>query len=627
MLQVMRSAANSWVVKILFVVLLLSFGVWGIGDVVRSRHSDAVATVGGAEITRSQLDQAFRQQVDRFRQFMGPTFDTEQARAMGVVSMALNGLVNGLLTDEAAAEVGIAVGDQQVIDEIHRQKVFHNAQGVFDPQKFGEVLRANSLSESFYTDAIRRDQARGMVVGAVSAGGDLVPKALADALYQHDGERRSVDKVVLKAAAQPDPGVPDAAAIETYYHDHAAPFTAPEYRALTIGLLTTDALAPHQTVTDDEIKAAYDSRIEEFQIPEKRQITQVVVPDEATARQIAAAVKTGQTLTQAAEAAKVEPIKMEAARNELLPELQAPVFDLAIGSVSEPVKTELGWHVIEATGTLPAGNRSLDMVRDELVAGLRKDHAADAVDKIANSVQDALAGGATIDELAAKFGLAVIKIPATDAEGKQPDGKAVDALADTKTLLQTAFSLDKGGRSSTIDLPSGGYGLVQVDDVTPAAVKPLEIVRDQVVAAWQNERRHAALADQVKQVAEKLKSGAPLATITEIAPGAESSTTEPLARTDSTALPASLIAAVFKAKVGEVVSDDAATADADTRIVARVVSVVPAAAPTASDTQFEDIRTRLSRDIGDDLLSQYTAALNRHFGVTVDQSAIDSLYH
>src|SRR5687768_16803235 len=97
MLQALRSTVGSWVVKILFVLLILSFAVWGIGDIFRGNTSTTVAEVGDVKISTSELDNAFRQEVNRLRQMMGGQIDAEQARALGLVEQSLQQLVQSTL--------------------------------------------------------------------------------------------------------------------------------------------------------------------------------------------------------------------------------------------------------------------------------------------------------------------------------------------------------------------------------------------------------------------------------------------------------------------------------------------------------------------------------------------------
>jgi peptidyl-prolyl cis-trans isomerase D len=100
MLIALRGKVTSWVVKILFGFLVLSFGIWGVGDMLRQRvQAPDVATVGDIKITNSELQQEFERQMRQYRQVFGENFDNEQAKQLGLVDRTLASLVARNLFD------------------------------------------------------------------------------------------------------------------------------------------------------------------------------------------------------------------------------------------------------------------------------------------------------------------------------------------------------------------------------------------------------------------------------------------------------------------------------------------------------------------------------------------------
>src|SRR5271167_3031418 len=115
MLQVIRSKANSFIVKLLFGLLTATFALWGIGDIFRNWGTDTtVAKVGGKEITADQVDQAMRDQLAQLRTALGGNVDMEQAKQLGLVDAALQQIVSGDLIDLEVSRLGLAIGDQAV---------------------------------------------------------------------------------------------------------------------------------------------------------------------------------------------------------------------------------------------------------------------------------------------------------------------------------------------------------------------------------------------------------------------------------------------------------------------------------------------------------------------------------
>jgi peptidyl-prolyl cis-trans isomerase D len=623
MLQFIRNFAGSWVVKILFVLLILSFGIWGIGDVFRSSTPTSVAEVGSVEIEREALDQEFRRQIERLRPMLGGNLTAEQAKQFGLLDQSLQTLIQRALFDLAAKDVGVAVGPEVVKLRIADEPAFRNQQGQFDPNIFRTVLRNNQLTENGYIAQLRGETARELVAGAVNAG-VAAPKTLTQTLYRFRGEKRVAEVVTLTNASVGDVGSPDEAEITRAYEDHQVRFTAPEYRALTVAQLSPDALAADIKLDDAQLRAAYDERAAEFGTPEKRNILMTVVDDEAKAKTIAEAAKT-KGLADAAKESGVEPVTLDGVARTELPELGDAAFALEQGKTSEPIKSGLGWHVLVVTGIQAGSTKSFDEVRERLASEIRKEKALDAVFSIANRVEDQLASGASLEEVAKAQGLALSKVAAVDSAGKAPDGKdAAPALPALKALLPNVFQLKAGAATNLAEGQGSVFTAVRVDSVIPAAVRPLAEVRDQVVADWQNDKRAAQAAKKAEEIATKLSKGLEAAA-QDVASqsGASFAMTVPFTRDAKTVsgLPGDLVAKLFGAKPGEVVSGTSA----DSQIVARLREVI-AADPTAPDAALGPLETNVNQGLESDLMAEFVNALRVRYPVQIHRQRIDQFF-
>ncbi|MBY6261626.1 peptidylprolyl isomerase [Azospirillum sp. 412522] len=623
MLQFIRNFAGSWVVKILFVLLILSFGIWGIGDVFRSTTPTTVAEVGKVEIGQQALDQEFRRQMERLRPMLGGNLTAEQAKRFGLLEQSLQSLIQRTLFDLAASDMGISVGPEVVRLRIADEPAFRNQQGQFDPNIFRSVLRNNQLTEDGYVAMVQRETARQLVAGAVSAG-LTPPQPLVQDLYRYRGEKRVAEVVTLPNASIGDVGVPDDATIKQAYEDHQVRFTAPEYRALTVARLSPDALAKDIKIDDAQLRKAYEERANEFGAPEKRSVQMVVIDDEAKAKQIADAAK-AKGLAEAAKEAGVEPVTLDNIAKTDLPEIGDAAFALEPGKPSDPIKSALGWHVMAVTGVTPASTKSFEDVREQLAAEMKKEQALDSVFSIANRVEDQLASGASLDEVAQAQGLVLNKIAAVDSTGKAPDGKdAAPDLPGLKALLPNAFQLKTGATSNLTEGEGSNFTAVRVDSVIPAAVRPLNDVREQVVADWQQEQRAERAAKKAEEIAARLKQGAEAAA-QDVATqaGASFSMTTPFTRDAQTVqgLPAEMVAKLFAAKPNEVVAGNTA----DAQVIARLKEIIPAD-PKAADADLAPVRASVEQGMENDLVAEFTNALRDKYPVVIHRQRIDQFF-
>jgi len=628
MLQFIRGTVGSWIVKGLFVILIFSFGIWGIGDIFRGHGpADAVAEVGAVKITSGELDQEFRQQLSRFRALSGGQLDEEQARKLGLVEQSLQNLIQRHLINYAASDAGITVSDLLVQQRIQDQPAFRNSLGKFEPELFRRVLAANGLNEGTYVSTLRGEIGRQLVVGAIASGAEA-PKVAVEALYRFQAEQRVAETLTLEAARIGDVGQPDPAALQQYHEDNAIRFTTPEYRNLTVVTLTADDVARQLELSDDEIRASFESRVDEFVTPEKRSLQQVVVDSREQAQAIVDAIRAGQSLADAAKAKGRETVTLASQSREDLAELGAVAFSLNQGQTSDPVQSPLGWHVLSVTGIEPGHERSLAEVRDTIVADLRREKATDQLYESANRFDDALAGGASLEDAAAKYGFPLAGLKQIDAtgalaDGTKADGTKVGSGVDLPKLLDLAFnSLSEGKQSPLSEGHNGTYFVVRVDGVTPARLRPLDEVKDQAIAGWQVEERTRRAAAKAKELEEALKAGQSPVELASSS-GAVYATTEPFDRRSAKAgaLPEALLTKLFDLAPGETASAATATG----QVVARLTKVIPAD-PAAAGTALEPIQRQVSQALAGDLISQYLEALRQRHTVAIHQERLQSRF-
>ena len=182
----------------------------------------------------------------------------------------------------------------------------------------------------------------------------------------------------------------------------------------------------------------------------------------------------------------------------LLPEIAGPAFAAADGAVVGPVKTVLGWQLAKLVKIEPGKPAVLAEVHDEIAKQLANRQASDQLVEVANQLDDALAGGASLEEAAKKLGLPLQTVADVARNGEGLDGKPIADLVGTPQLLPVAFSTDPGQTSSQIDDGANGYFILRVDQVTPPALRPLDQVKAKVLADWQAEARDKAAADKAQ---------------------------------------------------------------------------------------------------------------------------------
>jgi peptidyl-prolyl cis-trans isomerase D len=626
MLQQMRSGAASWIAKGLMILLIVSFGAWGIGDYIGgfSGRGD-VATVGSAKISQPEFADAYRREVSNLQRRFGSAFTAEQARQLGLDETVLNRLIEDKLYVQVADKLGIMITDAQIREAITNAPAFKGITGQFDRLAYETYLRNEGYTEGMLVVLLRQDLARTQLLGSLFGSITGVPDAMVDTILGYRLERRLAEYFVIDAAKLPAPAAPTDAQIEEYYKANPLAYTAPERRSLAWIAITPQQYAGQMPVSDEELREEYDAHRSAYVTPEKRAIEQVVFATEAEAKAAYDALQKGEDFI--AMAARLQKLKAEdvklgtVTRDELPASIANAVFALPLNTVGEPVTSPFGWHLARVTAIQPGTTKSLDEAKAELRQQIALRKATEGLIKLRQQIDDQIAGGATLEEIATAHKANLNRVVDIDAQGTPPDGKPVENLPKLPAFLTEAFDMDAGGEPRIVDDVNGGFLVLKAVDVKPAALRPLNDVKDSVVAALQQRARSEAAAEAAKQIAERLRAGGDIAKEA-AAVGASVQLSAPLSRGGQPAeraLSPAVITALFGAKPSEIVTGPAG-ANAANAIVAKLTRIEPAD-PAAIARQKDQTAQQLAGGIAQDLVQQYRQTVQKDIGVKIDPAA------
>ena len=618
MLQAIRSKATSLFVKILFGVLIVTFGIWGIGDIFRNRSVDtSVATVAGEPIQASQLQQAVHSELDQLHSAYGANFTMQQAKQLGFVGSALNRLIETALLAQETDRLNLRVGNAAVRQAIVNNPNFQQ-KGQFDRTLYNEILAANHLTDAQYEQLLRTDLERNELTIALTEG-IRPPQELTDAIYRAQAERRVANLLVLPSSAVPPPGKPSKQDLAAYYKAHQDEFRTPQRRDFELATLTIDDVAKGIDVPESRLKQAYQARLGEFNTPATRKLQQILLPTKAKADAAEAQLKAGKSFAAVAKALAGGAVDLGWMRKQDLttPSLADAAFALKTGDVSQPIHDTLGWHILRVDAVKPAQAQSFDQVKDKLRQQVARDMAGDRIAELANHIDDALAGGGSFSAVAKQFGMNTITLSGVDAEGTLADGKAADLSKDKGKVLQTAFNTGTGQTSGLSDLGNDGYFIVHVDKVTPSGVPPLDQVRGKVTTAWQAQQRSQALAALAKLIVGQVNAGQSLKAIAAKHKLVVSST-GPFLRTGGGKVPATLTGQIFGLTTGKA----AAAPDGDGYAVAQLTAI-ETPDPAKDKAAVDGLSQQLAQQLQGEFLSEFAQALRARYPVKINQTNLD----
>lgn len=618
MLTALRSKTAGWVAKVFVAILAASFAVWGVSDVFTGYRSDVIATVGDHEIPAETFTTTFNQRIRAASQQTGKLITPDEARQMGLDRQVLGQLVQQAALEEQGRRLGLAIPDDAVAERIVSNPSFQNAQGQFDRQGFIRLLQANGLSEAGYVELERARLLRASVASAVDR--ELtVPEVLAKAVFTHRNATRSGRYFTLPQDAAGEVAAPSEEDVKAYYDSHKRDFTAPEFRTLALLKLQPSDLVDTVAVSDEALKSAYEARKEQFTVPEKRRVLQIPFPSEEEAAAARERIANGEAFTAVAEGRGLSETdySLGLVTRDGIPDatLAEAAFALGKDEVSQPVKGRLSTVLLTVTEIEPGSVEPFEAVRDDLEKALKLERAKDEILDVHDQIEDERASGATLHEIAQGVDLPLIQVDAIDRAGNGPDGQPIRNIPAKEEVVSLAFESDVGVENDPVPTPEEGFVWVDVIDVVPETVKPLDQVHEEAVEKLTAERRREQLRDRAQALAKRANEGA---SFDELAAetGATVGDIGPLNRTETApGFGSAAVAALFRGAI------DRATSTYDETTGSFVVIEPTREADPAYSPGSEQARalTRVLRtNIGDDLFGQYMLDLEDTLGVEIN---------
>jgi peptidyl-prolyl cis-trans isomerase D len=625
MLRGIRNASSGWLGKTIMgaVVgfLVISFGVWGIGDIFRGYTRGSVVTVGDAKMSADQFRQLFNTRLQALSRQVRRPISTEQARMFGVDRQVLAEWVQNAVLDQYAQSIRLGIPNADVLQHITDDPSFRVPGGQFDAARFAEILRENGLSQQGYVDEQRRDTIRRQLTATLAAG-LAPPTAQVEAFNRFQNEQRDADFIVLTPAQAGDIPPPAPDVLAKYFDEHKVLFRAPEYRKATMLALTPDAIAPSIEIADADVKAAYDRNPNMFGTPEKRDVQQILFFSKDEAHKAAERLKAG---TSFDDLIKDPEIKDKFKDLGVVTKFQIPdekvanaAFTLPVDQVSGAIDGLYNSTIVRVTKIEPGNMKTFSDVQAEIKKNLALERARSEINKLRDKVDDQIGSGTPLDQIAKTLKLPFQTIDAVDRSGRSPDGKPV-TLPKGADVISAIFSADVNVENEALQTQDGGTIWYNVDAVTPARDRTLDEVKDKVTARWHDDQVVERLNAKAKDLLAKLKAGAKLADLAAAEKIQVEKTKQLKRRGDSPDLPQNAVAVLFQTAKGE-----AAVADGKqpTERIIMVVDDITEPKFEPGSPQTKQLTDALRESVTNDVFSQFLSRLESDLKVSVDQKEI-----
>lgn len=498
MLKFLREHANSWIMKILLGILILSFGLfWGVSEFFRGTDkSNIVASIGKLEISKQHLAHSVQEELTKLnRELKGKNITFAQAFQLGLVMQNLNRMVNEIVLDMFMRDISLAVSDKTIASMIYADPLFQTAKGTFDKVKFQNVLRMNGLTEKTFFANRRRALSQMHLLTAVSVGNHS-PAALSYPIFQALTQKCSF-RVATILPNKIQVGYTEEA-IKKFYQNHVDLFRIPEYRDFKLILLDPIKIGAGVAISEKEVEHAYEDQKDSYVTPETRSFSIVICKDQSEAAQLRKELSDG-NLKDKNRLQTYDSVG-EANLDKVLADV---IFKLRPDQVSLPFEWRNQIALVRLNKISPSIVMALSDVRSQIVGELRRQKALDEISRIGEKIEEDSNQGLSLIEIGKKHNLSVQE-GRMDATGRLVGNESIMLSAD---IVKDVFALSEGAETPLTELPDNTSYLVSVTKISPSRLESFEKIRSKVINRFVQEKRQIEMRKLSDVVKQKMQAG------------------------------------------------------------------------------------------------------------------------
>jgi len=507
-----------WVVIVTFIAL--AFG--GLGGLNRGADADIAATVGDAEITQQDLGRQYRNLEQRYQQMFGDQWSPELAEQLGVGRQALEQLINRRVLIEEAGRLGIEVSDDEVRKYVLAMPTFQSADGRFiGSDRYAQFLRSVGYTPETFEAAVRDDLLSQRISQVLAQNLYLSDREIEDA-YRQQVEKARIRYVQMPVARFAAEATASPEELADYLAAHPQEFQLPEQRQASYLLVDQNLLRDQVDIPDSELQDYYREHGDEFQQEERVRARHILLRtgerSVEEARQqldaVRARIEGGEDFAAVAREVSEDPASARNggdlgffARGQMVPAFEEAAFGAKVGELVGPVESPFGVHLLEVTDRQPAGEQPFDEVKDQIRAKLAQERVADLARERAATLAGQIEAAADDARVETMRQLAE-NDPALFFYEPAPFGRndAIAGLGRAPAFTEAAFGLAKGSVSDPVQVPRG-WAVIYSQDLLPPRSPELAEVEPQVRRAVESAKRKQLAMQRLAAAKQELDGG------------------------------------------------------------------------------------------------------------------------
>ena len=544
MLTKIREKTQGTFAWVILILICVPFALWGLQNYTDGGQESAVVIVGDKEFVQRDVNQAYAQFKQQYADVQIPE---EILRTQAIEKL----IRDELLLQHVTAEK-LIISDETVRAFIASLQYFQR-DGNFDKKQYETMLGQQGMSSAQFVNRIRKALLMEQFQKAVTET-SFVSEQSIERFFKIQNQTRDIEYLTLKLQAVTT--VPTAEEIDAYYLQQASAFQTTEKVSVEYVELSLTSLMEEVEPTAEQIQAYYEDNMALYTTKERRKISHILfaktndtTAEQALANAQAAKLRLAQE-SFADLAAEISDDTLTAKNGGDLglfemgvmePDFEKAATQLKAGEVSEPVKSDFGYHLITVTELVPTATKTLAEVKAEVTEAVQRAEAETTFYELGEVLTEvSFESSDNLQVVADEVGLQIKQVDffTRDAGEGIASEVAVRNIAFSEAVLQ-------GNNSEPVELGEDRLLVLRLKEHQPAESRPLADVQEIIVAAIQVSQSEQKTEQQADNIKQQLLSGT---SFDEIATGLDLNIEKVsgLAR-DSKDISAQLNQAVFKA--------------------------------------------------------------------------------
>ncbi len=517
MLQSIRDKTSGWIAYLIIGLISIPFALWGINSYLGGGEQQPAAIVNGEEITQRQLDYAYARYRERLNSVFGGSLPAAFGDEIILKEQVLTQLIEERVLLEHIADQGFRVGDAKLFENIKAMAAFQE-NGVFNQQLYRDQLASQGYNPALFEQELRQSTEMQQLSQAINSTAFSVPVQL-QRYNELQNQARQLRILTIENAAE-TVAVTDEA-ITDYYNQQSSLFMEPDRVKVDYIELSLDSVKQAVELDEEQVLQRYEQFADQLTTPEYRTASHILISVSSDASQeqeieakdkisaLKSRIQGGEDFAKLAKEFSDDPGSAEEGgdlgeveRGMMVKPFETALFNLQVDEVSEPVKTQFGWHLIKLHEIAGGDTPSFAMAKAEIEEELRTELAESQIYDLAENLANL--GYEQPDSLLPAAEQLGLTINTSDWFSRNQGS----GIAEDNKIRQVAFSddvLNQNRNSETLELEDNRIVIMHLNSHKPAERKPLELVREEIATSLKNKEGRAQAMEKGKNLLKAIQ--------------------------------------------------------------------------------------------------------------------------